>query len=173
MEYQYGISLLMRGRGGYESARKRLRNRDFWELEHAVTAYNLRRLREGKKLTTEQLADLYGSNEKSYFIALESGKRGLGPKTRKKLAAIFGVDESEFLRDPRREQGVAPSKAEQDSELLLEFLDKMTMLLALMRKDPRASLLPLLDGLIALYGRKMPDEKEVQEIIRKTARMKY
>ncbi|KAF0218832.1 MAG: hypothetical protein FD174_2615 [Geobacteraceae bacterium] len=62
-----------------------------------ITGSNLARLRKGKKLTLEQLAEQANTNA-TYLSAIESGKKGLGPGLLIRLCNALKVDASEFTR---------------------------------------------------------------------------
>lgn len=64
-----------------------------------IITFNLRRLRKVRKLTQEELAAKYGCNA-SYLSQLETGKVTLGTEPAAKLANIYGVDQTEFIRLP-------------------------------------------------------------------------
>ena len=56
---------------------------------------NLRRLREERGLTQEQLAELAETSPK-YLSPIENGKRNIGPELMPKLCKVFGVEPKEF-----------------------------------------------------------------------------
>jgi hypothetical protein len=61
----------------------------------------------------------------------------------------------------------------QNQEIYLTFIDLVVKLMILMRHDPRGDIVPALKGLIADYGRKLPQTPEVQDVVRETERESY
>ena len=62
-----------------------------------IEGANLRRLREERGWTQEQLAERAKTHAK-YISPMENGKRGIGPESMRKFCEIFGVDEQEFQK---------------------------------------------------------------------------
>lgn len=76
----------------------------------------LKDLREAKKLTQEQLAELAGtSNQQVSF--LENGKRGLSKKWAERLAPLLGVSPADLMFDGGKMQGFAEADAQIDRDI--------------------------------------------------------
>ena len=64
-----------------------------------VFAFNLRRLRHGKDMSQEELADIAGIN-RNYVSKLETGATYAGLEIIGKLADVFEIDAAELLKRP-------------------------------------------------------------------------
>jgi transcriptional regulator with XRE-family HTH domain len=153
----------------------RLKDKQFMKRPHWLTAYNLRRLREERGLSMVEVAELYGCEEVSYIGQLENGFSGLGIRTRTRMTEILRCNESDFYLDPREPSEAgreveAPTPSD-DRELAALFIDRIEKLLAIMKTDRRRSLITVLDGIIAAYGRPLIGrKKEVHRIVQEVGR---
>lgn len=63
-----------------------------------IEGANLRRLREDRGWTQEQLAEKAETNTK-HISPIERGKRGIGVDLMTRFCSVFGVDELEFRKE--------------------------------------------------------------------------
>jgi transcriptional regulator with XRE-family HTH domain len=70
-----------------------------------VFGTNLRRLRHQKGVSQEELADLAGIN-RTYISKLETGATYAGLEIIGRLADVFAIDASEFLKRPPKRRRV-------------------------------------------------------------------
>jgi len=57
--------------------------------------------------------------------------------------------------------------------LYVKLIDRITWLTMMMKMDPRADVLPVLDGIINRYGQKLPDTPEIKTILAKVSRPQW
>ncbi len=169
----------MAKRPRYGNNEERARHPEWRQRPWAEFAYNLARLRGLKGWSHEDVAERFITREgtgcdPSYISQLETGLKRVGNETRAKMIRIFQVPKSEFNELPDTDSKQMETSPAEDSkyELLAAILERLEILSALMRQDPRADLLPALDGLIALYGRKTSKRKEVFRITNSLKRKK-
>ena len=141
--------------------RERLSHPDY-QGSWKITGINICRLRQNKKgWTVQEFADRFpkengeiGCNP-SHISNIEKGNKFIGGKQILKLAELFEVNIEELYRT---------------YDELPIVIKRMSTILKLIADDPRYDLIPILNGIITVYSRKLPQTEEISAIIKETAR---
>ena len=115
-----------------------------------IVSRNVVRLREERGWSQEQLAERYGCSYQ-YISQMETGHRGFGKKTFKKLIRAFGVTEKELLKMP---EGLASKEVEDLWRRFQELHEGQTagllnrVIMLLSSEDP--GVIKALDGVVTV-----------------------
>jgi transcriptional regulator with XRE-family HTH domain len=164
------------GRGPAQENEERIRDPKFRERPFYLEAYNLRKYREERGLSHEEIAAQYISEEgkvatAGHISGLESGTKPFGPVPKKKLAKILGISPHDFHRQPSGEDNLSRIDTDGYAKALTDHLD---MIVRVMRKDPREGMKEILKGLVHCYAVNVAatrkGDEELLQIIRLTRR---